>query len=165
MNNNLCKPWVKNDVLGKRLTVNLQYLDCGRGQWLNFDNGAAFDQFYPFNDWCGPTKSWQLIYSHDPVANIAKEAAKNVVGGEVAVWSETIDTTNLDVLVWPRASAAGEVLWSGRQDAAGQNRSQYDASPRLAEMRERMVARGVRAAPVQMIFCTQGNATECAQIP
>ncbi|KJZ79133.1 hypothetical protein HIM_01284 [Hirsutella minnesotensis 3608] len=141
---------------------NFWYLDCGRGQWLNFENGAAFQRFWPFNDWCGPTKSWRLVYSHDPTAGLSKEAAKNVLGGEVAVWSETIDETNLDSIIWPRASVAGEVLWSGRQDASGKNRSQYEAAPRLAEFRERMVARGVSAMPIQMIFCTQGNATECA---
>lgn len=85
-----------------------------------------------------------------------------MLGGEVAVWSELIDGSNLDNIVWPRASAAGEVLWSGRQDASGRNRSQYDAAPRLAEFRERMVARGVSAMPVQMVFCTQGGPGECA---
>lgn len=85
-----------------------------------------------------------------------------VLGGELGVWTETIDGVTLDSIIWPRASAAGEVLWSGRQDETGQNRSQYDAAPRLAEFRERMVARGVGASPVQMIFCTQGNATDCA---
>ncbi|KAH8675562.1 putative cytochrome 52A4 [Xylariales sp. PMI_506] len=133
------------------------YLDCGRGQWLNFQNGDDFATYYPFNDWCGPTKSWQLIYSHDPTFNLTEEQAKLVLGGEVAAWSETIDETNLDTLLWPRASAAGEVLWSGRIDASGQNRSQVEASPRLADLRERMVARGVGAAPVQMTFCTQGR--------
>lgn len=85
-----------------------------------------------------------------------------MLGGEVAVWSETIDATNLDTLVWPRASAAGEVLWSGRRDpATGQNRTQMEAAPRLNEFRERMVLRGVRASPVQMTFCTQGTPEEC----
>ncbi|KAF5657194.1 beta-n-acetylhexosaminidase [Fusarium heterosporum] len=143
---------------------NFWYLDCGRGQWLNFDNGNAFKTYYPFNDWCGPTKSWRLIYSHDPRAGLSEEAAKLVLGGEAAVWSETIDPVNLDTIVWPRAAVMGEVLWSGRTDASGQNRSQYDAAPRLAELRERMVARGVSASPIQMTFCTQGNATECAQL-
>lgn len=83
------------------------------------------------------------------------------MGGEVAVWSETIDPANLDTLVWPRASAAGEVLWSGRRDASGQNRTQLDATPRLNEFRERMVLRGVRSSPVQMTFCTQGTPEEC----
>jgi len=80
----------------------------------------------------------------------------------VAVWSETIDPVNLDTLLWPRASAAGEVLWSGRTDASGQNRSQLTAAPRLNEWRERLVARGVRASPIQMIWCTQENATLCS---
>ncbi len=86
-------------------------MDCGRGQWLNFDNGAPYTKFYPFNDWCGPTKPWQLIYSHDPTAGLTADQAKLVLGGEVALWSETIDPVNLDSLVWPRSSAAGEVLW------------------------------------------------------
>lgn len=141
-----------------------QYLDCGRGAWVNYDNGPAFQAGYPFNDWCGPTKSWRLMYTHDPVAGLSSEEAKLVLGGEVAVWSELADSSNLDSLMWPRASAAGEVLWSGRQDASGQNRSQYDAAPRLAEFRERMVARGVRAMPVQMVYCTQGDASTCAQV-
>jgi hexosaminidase len=139
-----------------------QYLDCGRGQWLNWANGASFQTGYPFNDWCGPTKSWRLIYSHDPTANLTAEEAALVLGGEVAVWSETIDPANLDTLVWPRASAAGEVLWSGRVDPqTGQNRSQIDATPRLNEFRERMVLRGVRSSPVQFTFCTQGSPQEC----
>ncbi|KXX82839.1 Beta-hexosaminidase 2 [Madurella mycetomatis] len=140
---------------------NFWYLDCGRGQWLNWDNGAAFELGYPFNDWCNPTKSWRLVYSHNPIANLTAEEAELVLGGEVTMWSETIDPSNLDTLLWPRGSAAGEVLWSGRTDASGQNRSQMEAAPRLNEFRERMVLRGVRASPVQMTFCTQGTPEEC----
>jgi len=103
-----------------------------------------------------------LIYSYDPIAGIPPENQHLVLGGEVHIWAEQTDPVNLDDMVWPRASAAGEVLWSGRQDANGNNRTQLDASPRLAEMRERMVNRGIRAGPVQMVFCTQSNATECA---
>jgi hexosaminidase len=57
-------------------------------------------------------------------------------------------------MVWPRAAAAAEVLWSGAKDpATGGNRSQVEAAPRLSEMRERLVARRVGAEPIQMIFC------------
>ncbi|KAK0745964.1 glycoside hydrolase family 20 protein [Schizothecium vesticola] len=136
---------------------NFWYLDCGRGQWLAFDNGAAFQQHYPFNDWCGPTKSWALVYSHDPTAGLSPAQAKLVLGGEVAVWTESIDPQTLDAIVWPRASAAGEVLWSGRQDASGRNRSQIDALPRLLEFRERMVARGVRAAAITQQWCATAD--------
>jgi hypothetical protein len=96
------------------------------------------------------------------MAGLTDDEKKLVLGGEVHMWSEQTDPVNLDDMVWPRASAAGEILWSGRQDASGENRSQIDASPRLAEMRERMVLRGVKAGPVQMVFCTQNNATECS---
>lgn len=156
-------------LTGKGLKVidsnyNFWYLDCGRGQWLTMANGAAFSTFYPFNDWCGPTKSWALVYQHDPTAGLSEAEAKLVLGGEVAAWSETIDPQTIDSILWPRASAAGEVLWSGRTDASGRNRSQTEASPRLAEMRERMVARGVRASPFFQQWCTvadNNNGTAC----
>ncbi|TFB05567.1 Beta-hexosaminidase [Trichoderma ghanense] len=145
---------------------NFYYLDCGRGQWVNFPNGASFDTYYPFGDWCAPTKNWRLIYSHDPAAGISASHAKNVLGGELAVWSEMIDASNLDNIIWPRASAAGEVWWSGNVDAAtGQNRSQLEVVPRLNEFRERMLARGVSAMPIQMTYCTQLNATACTLFP
>ena len=143
---------------------NYWYLDCGRGEWLNFANGEAYSTYYPFNDWCDPAKNWRLVYSHDPANSLTEKEAELVLGGEVALWSETVDGTNLDTLLWPRASAAGEVLWSGNKDPlTGQNRSQMEVSPRLNEWRERMLLRGVMAAPVQMVWCTQAdNSTECS---
>ncbi len=92
----------------------MQYLDCGHGQWITWDNGDAFAEGYPFTDWCNPYKSWMLVYSYDPTDGLTADEAKLVLGGEVAVWSEMIDPVNLDSMMWPRASAAGEVLWSGR---------------------------------------------------
>ncbi|OTA69303.1 glycoside hydrolase family 20 protein [Hypoxylon sp. EC38] len=135
---------------------NYWYLDCGRGQWLNFAEGDSYEENYPFKDWCDPYKNWRLVYSYDPRAGLSDEEAELVLGGEVGAWAETIDEANLDTILWPRASAAGEVLWSGRFDSSGENRTQIDAAPRLAEFRERLIARGVRAEAVQMTYCTQG---------
>lgn len=105
------------------------------------------------------------MYSHDPVAGLTDEEAKNVLGGEVALWSETADPLTLDLTAWPRTGAAGEVLWSGRQDAAGQNRSLVDAGVRLADMRERMVARGVSAEHLTEVWCLQDpDPLACAQV-
>jgi hypothetical protein len=139
---------------------NYWYLDCGKGQWLDFTE-AQVPKYYPFEDYCKPLKNWRLMYSYDPLNSVPANAAHLVIGGEVHLWSEQTDPVNLDSVVWPRASAAGEVLWSGRQDADGRNRTQQDASPRLAEMRERMLNRGIKGGPVQMIFCTQGSAADC----
>lgn len=139
---------------------NFWYLDCGKGQWIDFYPASAAT-YWPFADYCSPTKNWRLIYSYDPLAGVPPNATHLVLGGEVHMWSEQTDGVNLDDMIWPRASAAGEVLWSGAKNEAGENRSQVEASPRLSEIRERMVQRGVRAGPVQMVFCTQ-NGTQCA---
>jgi len=101
------------------------------------------------------------MYSYDPLSNIPANLSHLVLGGEVHIWSEQTDPINLDRQVWPRACAAAEVLWSGAKDEDGRNRSQITASPRLAEMRERLVAREVMAEPVHMPFCTM-NGTQCA---
>jgi hexosaminidase len=77
------------------------------------------------------------------------------------MWAEQTDPINVDRMIWPRGAAAAEVLWSGAKDADGKNRSQIDASPRLSEMRERLVALDIGAEPIQMPFCTM-NGTQCA---
>jgi hexosaminidase len=136
-------------------------LDCGRGGWINYGNNN-FASGFPFNDYCSPVKNWRLAYSYDPFAGVSDDLKHLVVGGEVHLWSEQADGVSVDDMLWPRASAAGEVMWSGRQDATGTNRSQLDAAPRLAEMRERMALRGINLGPVQMVYCTQHDATECA---
>lgn len=133
----------------------------GQGQWLDFHPDTAAG-FWPFADYCSPRKNWRLMYSYDPLTGIPADLAHLVLGGEAHIWSEQTDPVNLDMMVWPRTAAAAEVLWSGAKDpVTGQNRSQITASPRLAEMRERLVARGVKAEPIQMPFCTM-NGTQCA---
>ena len=94
------------------------------------------------------------MYSYNPLRGVPAGLEHLVLGGETSTWSEQTDGVNLDGKVWPRACAAAEVLWSGPVDARGHNRSQMTASRRLAEMRERLVARGVAAEAVQMPFCT-----------
>ncbi|ODQ54027.1 beta-hexosaminidase beta chain precursor [Saitoella complicata NRRL Y-17804] len=131
---------------------NYWYLDCGKGQFIDFQNDTVY---YPFTDYCAPTKNWRLIYSFDPIGNLTAEEASMVVGGEINLWTEQTDPANLDRMVWPRACAAGEVLWSGRTDAEGVNRTTISATPRLHEMRYRLLGRGIQAEPIQPIWCAQ----------
>ncbi|KAF2478159.1 uncharacterized protein BDR25DRAFT_338804 [Lindgomyces ingoldianus] len=138
---------------------NYWYLDCGKGQWLDFDPSVS-DQYWPYNDYCAPFHNWRLIYSYDPLSGVPPSLHHLVLGGEAHMWAEQTDPVNLDRMIWPRASAAAEVLWSGAKDAEGRNRSQTEASPRLSEMRERLVAKGIRAEPIQMVYCTM-NGTQC----
>lgn len=93
-----------------------------------------------------------------------EEVRENVLGGELPLWTETIDPTSLDSIAWPRAAAAGEVWWSGNVDADGKNRSQVDVRPRLSEMRERMLKRGIKGTPITQLWCDMSDAEDCAHI-
>lgn len=158
-----CDYWVwlfKNKAVRIAITDKPQYLDCGRGQWLDFEPGEESEKHWPYRDYCSPRKSWRVMYSYNPLRGVPAGLEHLVLGAETSIWSEQTDGVNLDGQVWPRTCAAAEVLWSGPTDASGGNRSQPAASPRLAEMRERLVARGVAAEPMQMPFCTM-NGTRC----
>ncbi|KAF2668253.1 N-acetyl-beta-D-glucosaminidase [Microthyrium microscopicum] len=127
------------------------YLDCGQGDWLNPSGGK---NSYPFTG-CSPRKNWRMVYTYDPLDQVDAKNHHLVIGGEAHIWSEQIDHINMDPVVWPRASAAAEVLWSGPRDANGKDRDIQEAAIRLSEFRERMVAMGVMAEPIQMPFCLQ----------
>jgi hexosaminidase len=40
------------------------------------------------------------VYSYDLAFNLTKAEAKNVLGGEVALWSEQSDENTLDAKLW-----------------------------------------------------------------
>ncbi|ORX80469.1 hypothetical protein K493DRAFT_242670 [Basidiobolus meristosporus CBS 931.73] len=120
------------------------YLDCGHGAWIASSLG---------NSWCDPYKSWQVIYSYEMTANMTEAEAKLVIGGETAMWGEQVDSINFDARVWPRASSSAEVLWSGNTLANGTLRPTADVSPRINEMRARLVDRGIGAAALQPLWC------------
>ncbi|KAI9803770.1 MAG: hypothetical protein M1825_001650 [Sarcosagium campestre] len=137
-----------------------QYLDCGHGSFLLPPTAPnQLPQSTDFADYCGPYKPWPLIYSHPPTAGLAQGQSDDLVqGGEVHMWAELTDDTSLDDKVWPRAAAAGEVLWSG---PLAQERNLQSVGSRLALWRERLVNRGIRAGVVQMTFCSQSQGSSC----
>lgn len=133
------------------------YLDCGHGGWIDPDpNNADSPVKSPYLDYCGPLKNWREVYAYDPLADIPDSQQHLVVGGEVHMWAEQTDGVILDSNLWPRVSAAGEVLWRGK-GVVGE-----DATRRLAEMREWLVASGIAAGPVQVTWCLM-NPGNCVQ--
>ncbi|KAG9103168.1 N-acetyl-glucosamine-6-phosphate deacetylase [Ceratobasidium sp. 370] len=110
--------------------------DCGGGGWVG-----------PGNSWCDPFKTWRRIYSFDPLKGTSGNQAGLVLGGQTLLWAEQSDPSNLDTQVWPRAAAAAEVFWTGS------GRNMTEATPRLHDVRYRMVQRGVRAIVIQPLWC------------
>lgn len=83
------------------------------------------------------------MYAYDPVADIPQNQRHLVVGGEVHLWGELTDSADLDGMLWPRVAAAVGVMWS-----APGKKPDESTTRRLADMRERLVMKGVGAGVV-----------------
>lgn len=54
---------------------------------------------------------WEVVYDADPLEGIQKASEKKlVIGGEVCMWGETADTSDVQQTIWPRAAAAAGLL-------------------------------------------------------
>ncbi|XP_057979489.1 beta-hexosaminidase 1 [Malania oleifera] len=91
---------------------------------------------------------WEGVYNAEPLEGI-NDASKQelVLGGEVCMWGETADTSNIQQTIWPRAAAAAERLWS-RREAISVGNTTSRVLPRLHYFRCLLTRRGVQAAPV-----------------
>ncbi|KEH21878.1 putative beta-N-acetylhexosaminidase [Medicago truncatula] len=91
---------------------------------------------------------WDEVYTADPLEFIHKESEeKLILGGEVCMWGETADASNVQQTIWPRAAAAAERMWSERDFTSTRNAT-LTALPRLQHFRCLLNRRGVPAAPV-----------------
>ncbi|XP_075980939.1 beta acetylhexosaminidase fused lobes [Anticarsia gemmatalis] len=140
--------------------VDAWYLDCGFGSWRDSSDGH-----------CGPYRSWQQVYEHRPWTEenaagagplgggpgpgAGGAAPWQVEGGAACQWTEQLGAGGLDARVWPRAAALAERVWSDRAEGAAP-----DVYLRLDTQRARLLARGVRAAPLWPRWC-QHNPHAC----
>ncbi|KAL0918908.1 hypothetical protein M5K25_010955 [Dendrobium thyrsiflorum] len=90
--------------------------------------------------------TWEGFYMNEPLENITKpEKQKLVLGGEVCMWGETADASDIEQTIWPRAAAAAERLWTPTWKLATDPKI---VAPRLAHFRCLLNKRGVAAAPL-----------------
>ncbi|XP_033940764.2 beta-hexosaminidase subunit alpha isoform X1 [Pseudochaenichthys georgianus] len=95
-------------------------------------------------------QDWRKSYTVQPLNfSGTDEQKKLVIGGEVAMWGEYVDATNLHPRLWPRASAGAERLWSDEQQTSSVDK----AFPRLQDFRCLLVRRGIRAEPLFVGHC------------
>ncbi|XP_021739613.1 beta-hexosaminidase 1-like [Chenopodium quinoa] len=95
---------------------------------------------------------WQPVYEADPLEGITNVTQqKMILGGEVCMWGETADTSDIQQTIWPRAAAAAERLWSTREATTVENINKT-ALPRLHYFRCLLNMRGVQAAPLTNFY-------------
>ncbi|CAN0904239.1 Beta-hexosaminidase 3 [Linum grandiflorum] len=88
---------------------------------------------------------WEDFYMNEPLANITNpQLHKLVIGGEVCVWGETVDMSDIQQTIWPRAAAAAERLWTSYDKIA---KDPKQVTTRLTQFRCLLNERGVAAAP------------------
>ncbi|KAI9032753.1 glycoside hydrolase superfamily [Phycomyces nitens] len=142
------------------------YLDCGHGGWVGDDEryisptqqetkDDTFNYAGVGGSWCAPFKTWQRIYSYDMTLGIESNHTGKVLGGEAALWAEQSDSHVVDGRLWPRASAAAEIYWSGSYDSKNERRTVREAQPRFNDWVYRLQSRGINAEPVQPKYCAK----------
>lgn len=103
---------------------------------------------------CDPYRPWQTVYNHRPWQQLHLNT-KQILGGEVALWSEQLDEGSLDARLWPRAAAFAERVWSDPQLDVATYNIQEDVYTRLSTHRDRLVSRGLNAEALWPSWCTQ----------
>nr|AAL28585.1 HL07462p [Drosophila melanogaster] len=131
--------------------VDAWYLDCGFGSWRATGDAA-----------CAPYRTWQNVYKHRPWERMRldKKRKKQVLGGEVCMWTEQVDENQLDNRLWPRTAALAERLWTDPSDDHDMDIVPPDVFRRISLFRNRLVELGIRAEALFPKYCAQ-NPGEC----
>jgi hexosaminidase len=91
---------------------------------------------------------WDQTYGVDILANLTFDppsAVDMVLGGELPLWEETVDAMNFLSVLWPRAAAGAERLWSDNFKS-GETAQSYDVVNRIAQFRCLLLERGIPAS-------------------
>jgi len=87
---------------------------------------------------------WNSIYGTDPLAGLTNASSRQfILGGQLCAWGETMDAGSALSIIWPRAAAAAERLWSYNFNSS--SAQDYDTVTRLAQFRCDLLERGVPA--------------------
>ncbi|XP_045507729.1 probable beta-hexosaminidase fdl [Colias croceus] len=97
---------------------------------------------------CIKYRSWQDMYGWKSWRNLE---VFTIEGGEAVLWTDLVDTGNLDDHIWPRTAAVAERLWSDVVANSSANKYVY---ARLDTHRWRMLLRGIKVQPIWPAWCS-----------
>ncbi|CAF4905504.1 unnamed protein product [Pieris macdunnoughi] len=97
---------------------------------------------------CTRYRTWQEMYSWKSWRNIE---VFTIEGGEAVLWTDLVDTGNIDEHLWPRAAAVAERLWS---DMVANSSATKFVYLRLDTHRWRMLLHGVKVKPIWPAWCS-----------
>ncbi|CAK1594861.1 unnamed protein product [Parnassius mnemosyne] len=97
---------------------------------------------------CIKYRTWQEMYAWKSWRNVE---VFTIEGGEAVLWTDLVSSGNLDNLLWPRAAAVAERLWSDMVANSSANRFVY---MRLDTHRWRMLLRGIKVQPIWPAWCS-----------
>ncbi|CAK9214555.1 unnamed protein product [Sphagnum troendelagicum] len=123
--------WLESGTCPRAVKAGLRCIVSNQGTWYLDHLDVTWDQFY----------------MTEPLVNITDpEEQKLLIGGEVCMWGETVDASDILQTIWPRAAAAAERLWSPL--SITQQGSSDNVLQRLQSFRCLLDGRGIAAAPL-----------------
>ena len=135
----------KNVIIEAYYFYNIhQVVSDGYHSILSNENGWYLDHL---------NLTWQIMYNNEPCKNIATTVCNEyVLGGEMSMWSESVDDSDMDQTIWPRSAAGAERLWSQRSQT---DNNENNAHPRIEYFRCLLNVRGIGAAPTNNAIARQ----------
>jgi hexosaminidase len=95
--------------------------------------------------------TWQDFYNNEPILpEMTQSQAQLVQGGEACMWGEQVDSLTIDAMVWPRAAATAERLWSAKTVT-----DIPSMKTRLNQHQCLLTRRGISASPIMPGYCAK----------
>lgn len=97
--------------------------------------------------------TWKTMYMNEPTAGLSADSDPALImGGESCMWGETVDPSDVQNTIWPRAAAVAEVLWTSYETiyptGSASDVDWTETEHRLETFRCLLNQRGIAAAPV-----------------
>lgn len=153
--NAIVTPWVSTDVAGKATSQGFDVLDYAGyylDQWV--PPAKTQPEWYLANVSYAYVDSFRYLYAYDPENGVSPESTGKSLGGVACAWGDNVDTSlGAVALLYPRALAVGEKLWSPADFTRISNVQEDDefldsVAGRMEHARCRLAQRGIGSSPV-----------------